>query len=122
MIYLGILLFFAGQTLGWFQLNVQSFSEYWKDKALLSAVVMGVPTSVMFWYGWRIVVESTGSAWSARFIASCAGLIIFPILTWAILGESMFTPKTMICLGLTIVINGNFSSIAYSRTCQKSQC
>ena len=104
MIYLGILLFFAGQTLGWFQLNVQSFSEYWKDKALLSAVVMGVPTSVMFWYGWRIVVESTGSAWSARFIASCAGLIIFPILTWAILGESMFTPKTMVCLGLTIVI------------------
>tara|TARA_Y100001937_G_scaffold117784_1_gene171418 strand:- start:114 stop:449 length:336 start_codon:yes stop_codon:yes gene_type:complete len=104
MIYLGILLFFAGQTLGWFQLNVQSFSEYWKEKALLSAVVMGVPTSVMFWYGWRIVVESTGSAWSARFIASCAGLIIFPILTWAILGESMFTPKTMICLGLTIII------------------
>jgi hypothetical protein len=104
MIYLGILLFFAGQTLGWFQLNSQSFSEYWKDKALLSAVVMGVPTSVMFWYGWRIVVESTGSVWSARFIASCAGLIIFPILTWAILGETMFTTKTMICLGLTIII------------------
>lgn len=104
MIYLGILLFLAGQTLGWFQLNVQSFSEYWRDKPLLSAVVMGVPTSVMFWYGWRFVVEATGSAWSARFIASCAGLIIFPILTWAILGETMFTTKTMICLGLTIII------------------
>ena len=104
MIYIGILLFFMGQTLGWFQLNAQSFSDYWKDKALLSAVVMGVPTSVMFWYGWKYVVETTGSAWSARFIASCTGLIIFPILTWAILGESMFTTKTMICLGLTIII------------------
>ena len=104
MIYLGIFLFLLGQILGWFQLNVQSFTEYWKDKPLLSAVLMGVPTSVLFWYGWKFVVEETGSAWSARFIASCAGLIIFPILTWAILGESMFTTKTMICLGLTIII------------------
>tara|TARA_B100000989_G_scaffold156021_1_gene116396 strand:- start:3762 stop:4097 length:336 start_codon:yes stop_codon:yes gene_type:complete len=104
MIYFGILLFLAGQTLGWFQLNVQSFTEYWKDKALLSAIVMGVPTSVMFWYGWKFVVESTGSAWSARFIASCAGLIVFPVLTWFILGETMFTTKTIICLILTIII------------------
>ena len=104
MIYWGVLLFLLGQILGWFQLNVQSFTEFWKDKPILSAIVMGVPTSVLFWYGWKFVVESTGSAWSARFIASCAGLIIFPILTWAILGESMFTTKTMICLGLTIII------------------
>tara|TARA_E500000331_G_scaffold333066_1_gene356927 strand:- start:1241 stop:1576 length:336 start_codon:yes stop_codon:yes gene_type:complete len=104
MIYLGVLLFFTGQTLGWFQLNLQSVSEYWKDKALLSAVLMGVPTSVMFWYGWKFVVEATDSAWSARFLASCTGLIIFPILTWYLLGESMFTPKTLICLSLTIII------------------
>lgn len=104
MIYLGIFLFLLGQILGWFQLNVQSFTEYWKDKPFLSAVLMGVPTSILFWYGWKFVVQETGSAWSARFIASCAGLIIFPILTWAILGESMFTTKTMICLGLTIII------------------
>ena len=104
MIYLGILLFFLGQTVGWFQLNSQSISEYWKDKALLSAIIMGVPTSVMFWYGWKFVVEATESAWSARFLASCTGLIIFPILTWYLLGESMFTPKTLICLVLTINI------------------
>ena len=103
MIYIGIVLFFVGQTMGWFQLNLQSFSEYWKDKALLSAVLIGVPTSVAFWYGWKIIVEATDSAWTARFIASSTGLIIFPVLTWFILGETMFTAKTMICFALAII-------------------
>lgn len=100
----GIVLFFLGQILGWFQLNAQSMSNWWKDKALFSAVVLGVPTSVLFWYGWKFVTDHTGSAWSARFIASAAGLIVFPILTWVFLGESMLTPKTMTCLSLTFVI------------------
>ena len=52
MFYLifGIALFFIGQTLGWFQLNAQSFSEWWSDKAVFSAVVLGVPTSILFWW------------------------------------------------------------------------
>ncbi|MAH60548.1 MAG: hypothetical protein CMB95_06945 [Flavobacteriaceae bacterium] len=104
MIYYGIILFFLGQTLGWFQLNLQSFSEYWKDKALLSSIIMGVPTSIAFWYGWKMIVETTNSAWTARFIASSTGLIIFPILTWFILGESMFNTKTMLCFSLAIII------------------
>ena len=104
MIYIGILLFFLGQTIGWFQLNLQSFSEYWRDKALLSAVLIGVPTSVAFWYGWKIIVEATDSAWTARFIASSTGLIIFPVLTWMLLGESMFTFKTMACFFLALLI------------------
>jgi hypothetical protein len=29
---------------------------------------------------------------------------VFPILTWFILGESMFTTKTMLCLSLSILI------------------
>ena len=103
MLYVGIILFFIGQILGWFQLNLQSFSEYWKDKALLSAVLLGMPTSVAFWYGWKFIVQATDSAWTARFIASSAGLIIFPVLTWFILGETMFTVKTMICFTLAII-------------------
>ncbi len=101
---LGIALFFVGQILGWFQLNAQSFSEWWSDKAVFSAIILGVPTSILFWYGWKYVVQETGSAWTARFIASSAGLIIFPILTWVFLDESMFTTKTMICLFLAVLI------------------
>jgi hypothetical protein len=101
---LGITLFFAGQVLGWFQLNSQNFSEWWSDKPFFSSVVLGVPTSILFWYGWKYVVGETGSAWTARFIASSAGLIIFPILTWIFLDETMFTTKTIICFFLAVLI------------------
>ena len=103
-IYIGILLFFVGQVMGWFQLNTQYLSDWWKDKPIFAAFVIGVPTSIAFWYAWRMIVEATGSVWSARFIGSSTGLIIFPILTWFLLGESMFTAKTMICLGLAVLI------------------
>ena len=103
-LYLGILLFFIGQTMGWFQLNAQYASEWWKNKPIISAFLIGVPTSIAFWYAWRMIVETTGSVWAARFIGSSTGLIIFPVLTWFLLGESMFTTKTMICLSLAIII------------------
>ena len=103
-LFFGIILFFAGQALGWFQLNSQYLSEWWKDKPIIASLVIGVPTSICFWYAWRMVVNHTGSAWTARFIASSTGLIIFPVLTWFLLGESMFTTKTLICLFLTIII------------------
>lgn len=104
MIYVGIGLFFLGQVMGWFQLNAQYLSDWWKDKPFTAAFLIGAPTSVAFWYAWRTIVEATGSVWTARFIGSSTGLIIFPILTWFLLGESMFTTKTMICLGLAILI------------------
>lgn len=93
-----------GQVLGWYQLNLQKFSEWWSDKPLTSAILIGVPTSVAFWYAWQMVSEATDSVWSARFIGSCTGFVVFPILTWYVLGESMFTTKTMICLFLSLLI------------------
>lgn len=103
-IYIGILLFTLGQCLGWFQLNAQYLSEWWVDRPFVAALTLGVPTSVAFWYAWRIIVESTGSVWTARFIGSSTGLILFPILTWFLLGESMLTAKTMVCFFLAVLI------------------
>lgn len=103
-IYIGIFLFLLGQVMGWFQLNAQYVSEWWKDRPIAAAFLIGAPTSIAFWYAWRMIVESTGSVWTARFIGSSTGLIIFPILTWFLLGESMFTAKTMVCLGLAVAI------------------
>ena len=103
-LYLGIALFVLGQVLGWFQLNTQYLSDWWKGRPIAAAFVIGVPTSISFWYAWKYIVEATGSVWSARFIGSSTGLIIFPILTWFLLGESMFTAKTMTCLSLAILI------------------
>ena len=104
MIYIGIALFFLGQVMGWFQLNSQYLSDWWKDKPITAAFLLGVPTSIAFWYAWRSVVQATDSVWAARFIGSSTGLILFPILTWCFLGESMFTAKTLVCLSLAIII------------------
>ena len=103
-LYIGIMFFTVGQIIGWFSMNSQFISEWWKDKPLVAAIVMGIPTSVCFWYAYKIIMESTGSAWTARFIGSAAGLIVFPMLTWVLLGESMFTTKTMLCFSLAILI------------------
>lgn len=103
-LYVGIMFFTVGQIIGWFSMNSQFISEWWRDKPLAAAILMGVPTSVCFWYAYRIIMESTGSAWTARFIGSAAGLIVFPMLTWVLLGESMFTTKTMLCFFLAILI------------------
>tara|TARA_B100000427_G_C15518304_1_gene599173 strand:- start:826 stop:1164 length:339 start_codon:yes stop_codon:yes gene_type:complete len=103
-LYFGIFLFLLGQIVGWFSMNVQFISDWWKNKPILTALLMGVPTSISFWYAYRLIVNATDSAWTARFIGSSTGLVIFPILTWYLLGESMFTFKTMICLGLALLI------------------
>ena len=103
-LYIGIAIFTLGQIFGWYQLNMQKYSEWWKDKPLYSAIFLGIPASIAFWYAWKIVSEATDSVWSARFIGSCTGFVVFPILTWYILGESMFTTKTMICLSLSVLI------------------
>ena len=101
---IGVLFFLFGQIMGWYQLNLQKMYDWWADKPLLSAILMGVPTSILFWYGWKYISEATGSVWSARFIGSSAGFVIFPILTWFMLGESMFTAKTLVCLFLSVLI------------------
>lgn len=103
-VYIGISLMFLGQVAGWFQLNSQYLSQWWQGKPFHAAIILGIPTSMAFWYSWRLIVDATGSAWTARFIGSSAGLIVFPILTWFLLGESMFTAKTMICFGLALLI------------------
>ena len=85
-------------------MNAQFLSDWWKDKPLASALILGVPTSLLFWYAWRMTAEATGSVWTARFIGSSTGLVLFPVLTWTLLGESMFTAKTMVCFFLAVLI------------------
>ncbi len=101
---LGIIIFMIGQVGGWFQLNSQYMWEWWADRPITSAIVFGVPTSMSFWYAWRMIAGATDSVWTARFIGSGTGFLIFPVLTWFCLGESMFTFKTMSCLSLSVII------------------
>ena len=87
-----------------FQHNIQYIYPWWRDKYLLTALIFSVPVGFFYIKTWTYFVDVTGSVWSARFIGSSTGFVIFPILTWFMLGESMFTTKTMLCLSLSILI------------------
>jgi hypothetical protein len=99
-----IILFTLAQLFAWFQLNSQYIWEWWRGKAFISALTWGIPCSMCFYYAWTTAADAMQSVWSARFIGSSVGIVIFPILTYALLGESMFTTKTMICFGLALLV------------------
>ena len=101
---IGSLLFLAGQALVWMQTNSQLVWEWWKDKPITAALVYSVPITLAFWYGTRYIYQSTGELWTSRYIAFGVSYLTFPVLTHYLLGESMFTAKTLICTALAIVI------------------
>ena len=103
-IYKAIFLFTLAQLFAWFQLNSQYIWEWWRGKALISALVWGIPCSMLFYYAWTTAADTMQSVWSARFLGSSVGIFMFPILTYYFLGESMFTAKTMVCFSLALAI------------------
>ena len=100
-----LLLFVGVHTLIWFSANAQFVSESWKEKSLAITLAISVPISLLIYYATRLGYEALdGSAWGARFLGFGASYLIFPILTYLLLGESMFTVKTMICVVLSFAI------------------
>ena len=88
----------------WFQMNSQFLWAWWKDKPIAAVVLFGIPTGLLFWLAWRMSYSCLESIWSARFIGFGASYLIFPVLTWLLLGETMFTTKTMLCVFLSFLI------------------
>ena len=64
-----------------------------------------VPISLCAYYASRLGYGELGdSAWGVRFLAFGTSYLVFPVLTYLMLGESMFTFKTMICVALSVII------------------
>ena len=100
---LGFAVFVLGQVTAWFQLNGQFLWDSWKGKPQY-AMILAPVTGYLFWHAWRIISGCTESVWSARFVGFGASYVVFPLLTYFLLGESMLTFKTMICVFLSLVI------------------
>ena len=98
------LCFMALQVAAWFSTNLQLAAGYSPTKTLAVALILAVPTTLLAYYGTKFGYEALGGAWSVRFFAFAVSYLVFPILTWYILGESMFTLKTMSCVVLSIII------------------
>lgn len=104
-IFLGLGLFAMCHVLGWFGNALQFMSRWWADRPLTTVLIFSIPTGVCALYAMRFAYEGfEGSLWAARFLGFSASWLVFPLLTWLYLGESMFTPKTMICVVLSLLI------------------
>jgi len=101
---LGILLFFFGQSLVWFQTNGQFVWPWIKKNPLIVSLVGGVIISYTFIVATRMLVTYyDGQLWPGRFIGFATGMLAFSVLTYFIMNEGMNT-KTLVSLGLATIL------------------
>jgi hypothetical protein len=103
-IFLGSTLLILGQILVWFLNNSQFVWEWWKDKPIITVLIYSMPCGILFWYGTKYTYVGLGGAWGSRLLGFGLSYITFPILTYVLLKENMFAPKTMICIFLSFCI------------------
>ena len=102
--YIGILFFLVGNTIAWFQFNAQFAWEWWKDKPVITNVMLAFPMGMCFWYAVKNIVLATNELWASKLIGFGVSNTVFAVLTYVFLKESMFTPKTLACLFLAGMI------------------
>lgn len=98
------LLFFSVNIMAWFQINGYKISAFMERHQIASTVLLGVPISLGFFYAWKLAYEGLGSLWSVRLLSFGLSFLVFPILTHFLLGETLFRPKIITCILLSIVI------------------
>ena len=100
----GIIFFLVGNVLAWFQFNSQFVWDWWKDKPITSNLIFAIPMGICFWYAVKNIVEATGQLWASKLVGFGVSNVVFGILTYILLRESVFTAKTLSCLILACVI------------------
>ena len=104
-IAIGVASLIMVHILVWLTTNLQ-LVEGWKDSGKVWWVIIGlaIPTSLVAAYATKSLYSSLDSVWAIRFIGFGTSYLVFPVMTWILLGESMFTLKTLLCIALSIVI------------------
>jgi len=91
----------------WWGTNAQFIEGFSRAKAFMLSLSLALPITLLAFSASRLVYEALDeSAWAARFVGFGVSYLVFPVLTWIFLGESMFTIKTMICIVLSCAILG----------------
>ena len=99
ILYCILILFFV-QIAVWFQLNAQVRWDWFKDNYWLMSL-LGVPISYALMYSTKYGYTGFGELWPIRLLGFAVGMVIFPIITYTVLGEGI-TLKT----GLSITLAG----------------
>ena len=103
---IAVTLFVLTDILVWFQLNTQFISEWWKQRPVLMCSIMAFPIAFGYYYAWTYAFHAFGGWWATRFVGFSLTFLVFPPLTWYLLGESPFTMKTLVCTVLAFCIIG----------------
>jgi len=100
----GMLLFLAGQTLIWFQTNLQFINTWAKENTLAMASIFSIPISYMFIKATAFVVDHfDGLLWPGRLIGFSMGMVSFALLSYVFMGEGI-TAKTAVSLVLALIL------------------
>ena len=99
-----ILLFIIGNVLVWYQLNSQLVWDWAKgNKSMWIMSLLGIPISLLFWLCTKWGYIGFGNLWAVRWLAFGSSMLVFPLMTYFYLGETI-TLKTLISIILAIII------------------
>ena len=91
------------QIITFLKLQVQLKFDWIKNN-MWFGVLMGLPISFLFMLSVKNLVEAfDGQIWPSRLIGFGIGVVVFTIMSHYIFKEPL-TPKTLVCLGLGILI------------------
>ena len=97
--------FIALHIMVWFSANLQLVGNEWSTKSIWVALALSFPITLCAYFGTRFGYQALSeSAWGVRFFAFALSYFVFPFLTYYLLGESMFTIKTLLCVVLSFAI------------------
>ncbi len=103
-IMITIILFFICNIMVWYQLNSQLVWKWAEGmKSMWLVALLGIPISLLFWWGTRIGYQGFGTLWQTRLLAFAISMCTFPIMTWVHLGETI-TLKIGMSILLAILI------------------
>jgi len=101
----GVLLFVLMHITVWWSTNAQFISSWTREEALTLAIVLSVPITLFAFFAAKYTYSALNEeVWAVRFVGFGVSYLVFPLLTWFFLDESMFTWKTLSCIALSCVI------------------
>ena len=102
---IGASLFVMMHVLVWWGTNAQFIDGWKRSDALLLSVALAIPVTLLAFFASRFTYEALDEqAWSVRFVGFGISYLVFPLLTWVFLNESMLTTKTLLCTFLSFLI------------------
>jgi len=103
-ILISTILFIVTQIAIWYQLNSQLVWKWAEGyKSMLWMSLFGVPISLLLWYCTKIGYIGFGNLWAVRFMGFATSMLVFPIMTYFYLGETI-SLKIVVTIILSLII------------------